>query len=72
MTRIIDVHVRRLVISSEPWYGGEVPAGQPLAFEFPLLELLTDDGLTGYSTAYCPLGQGRAVSYALADIYGKS
>lgn len=67
--KITSVSVRRLSISSAPWYGGEIPAGQPKSFQFPLLEIKTDDGHAGHSMGYCPLGQGRGASYQLADIY---
>jgi L-alanine-DL-glutamate epimerase-like enolase superfamily enzyme len=67
--KITSVSVRRLSISSAPWYGGEIPAGQPKSFQFPLLEIKTDEGHAGHSMGYCPLGQGRGASYQLADIY---
>src|SRR5690606_32422497 len=32
-------------------------------------ELETDTGIRGYSSGYCPLGQGRGTACHLADIY---
>ena len=69
--KITQLHVRRLAISSEPWFRGPVPSGYPETFEFPLLEVRTDEGLVGHSSAYCPLGQGRGVSHALVDVYAR-
>lgn len=67
--RINELTVRRLALSSELWFRNAIPPGAPKTFEFPLLEIGTDDGIKGYSTGYCPLGQGRGTSHALADIY---
>lgn len=67
--RVTDLAVRRIAISSEPWFRGPIPPDAPKTFEFPLLEISTDDGINGYATGYCPLGQGRGTAYALADIY---
>lgn len=71
--KITSFSVRRLAISSAPWFRADgddgIPAGYLKTFEFPLLELGTDEGLTGHATGYCPLGQGRATTYALADVY---
>ena len=67
--KISSVSVRRLSISAKPWYGGEIPAGQPTDFQFPLLEIGTDEGIVGHSMGYCPLGQGRGAAYQLVDIY---
>jgi len=67
--KISALTVRRLSISSEPWFGGAVPAGESTTFEFPLLEISTDDGINGHATGYCPDGQGRGMAYLLADVY---
>src|SRR5690606_19069571 len=67
--KITQVRVRRLAISAEPWFRGTIPLGYPQTFEFPLLELETDSGIRGYSSGYCPLGQGRGTAYQLADVY---
>ncbi len=40
--KISHLSVRRLAISSAPWFGGEIPSGQFRTFEFPLLEIGTD------------------------------
>lgn len=69
--KIVEVKARRLVIDSGPWFGGETPPGQPRSFQFPLLELVTDEGLCGYSTGYCPLGQGRGATQQLIDVYSR-
>jgi L-alanine-DL-glutamate epimerase-like enolase superfamily enzyme len=67
--KINYVSVRLLSISSAPWYGGEIPSGQPDSFQFPLLEIGTDAGLSGCSMGYCPLGQGGGVARQLVDVY---
>jgi L-alanine-DL-glutamate epimerase-like enolase superfamily enzyme len=67
--KITELSIRRLAISSELWYRGAVPEGYPQTFEFPLLEIVTDEGLKGYSSGYCPLGQGRGCAHLMADVY---
>ena len=67
--KITSLNVRRLSISAEPWFRGPAPEGSPQTFEFPLLEIVTDAGIKGYSSGYCPLGQGRGSAYQLADVY---
>ncbi len=67
--KITSLNVRRLAISSEPWFRDSIPEGYPQTFEFPLLELETGDGIRGYSSGYCPLGQGRGTAWQLADVY---
>lgn len=69
--KITEVTVRRIVFGSEDWYGGVVPDGEPRTFQFPLLELHTGEGVSGYSTGYCPLGQGPGVTRLLVDVYGR-
>ncbi|RRJ95675.1 mandelate racemase/muconate lactonizing enzyme family protein [Opitutaceae bacterium TAV4] len=67
--KITAIKVRRLAISAKPWFGGSVPKGCHQTFEFPLLEIVTDADIKGYSTGYCPLGQGAGCARLLADVY---
>ncbi|GAA1213403.1 enolase C-terminal domain-like protein [Rhodoglobus aureus] len=60
-----------MAIDSAPWYGKSTPAGEQKSFQFPLLEITSDSGISGYSTGYCPLGQGRGAAQQLIDVYSR-
>jgi len=54
--------------ASKRYKDGIVPPGRPAQWLFPLVTLGTDEGIEGYSMAYGPHGDGRA----LADILHES
>jgi len=68
--RITGMTTRRVRLGSEAWYAPRpVPAGDAKYFEFPVTTLHTDEGIEGYTSDYCPLGQGRGSAYFVHDVY---
>ena len=66
--KITKVAVHRLEIDATPWYFGHpIPADEPRIWEYPLLVLETDTGLTGYSMGMGANGEGRTNSYAVFE-----
>jgi L-alanine-DL-glutamate epimerase-like enolase superfamily enzyme len=67
---ITKIALRRLVIDSRPFYNGlPVPKDEKSVWEFPLLSIETDAGITGYSMGYGTSGQGHGIAQALLDTY---
>jgi len=67
---IRGVSLRRLAIDSSPFYNGyPVPPDEKSVWEFPLLSIETDAGVTGYSMGYGTSGQGHGMAQALLDTY---
>lgn len=65
------ITLRRLAIDSRPFYNGQpVPPDECSTWEFPLLSIETDAGITGYSMGYGTSGQGHGMAQALLDVYG--
>lgn len=63
--------VRLLSIDSTPYYrSAKTPPEHSTRWEFPLVEVTTDAGISGYSMGRGTGGQGRALAYALRDAYG--
>jgi len=48
---------------------GRVPAGRPAFWLYPLVTLHTDEGIEGYSMAYGPHGDGRALAEILHESF---
>lgn len=68
--KITKVTMRRLAIDSSPFYNGApVPADEKPVWEFPLVVIETDAGVTGYSMGYGTSGQGHGMAQALIDTY---
>lgn len=68
--KISRVAVRLLRVDAEPWYMGRpVPPDQPATWDYPLLEIETDEGVVGRATGYGTLGMGRANAAALVDVF---
>jgi L-alanine-DL-glutamate epimerase-like enolase superfamily enzyme len=68
--RITAVEIHRLRIDARPWYFGHpIPADEAEEWEYPLLIVHTDEGLSGYSMGYGANGEGRASTVTLQDIY---
>lgn len=69
--QITKLTLRRLAIDSRPFYNGvPVPKDECSVWEFPLVEIETDAGITGYSMGYGTSGQGHGMAQALVDTYG--
>src|SRR3954470_14373574 len=67
---ITKLSLRRLAIDSRPFYNGlPVPKDEKSVWEFPLLSIETDAGITGYSMGYGTSGQGHGMAQALLDTY---
>ena len=68
--KITAVEVRRLQIDASPWYFGQpIPADEPTVWEYPLVRVVTDDGIDGYSMGYGANGEGRPNARAISDTY---
>lgn len=68
--KITGLSTRLIEIDPSPRYrDGIIPPGRPKLWRYPLLTLQTDEGLEGYSMAYGPHGDGRAVAEVLEHIY---
>jgi len=62
--------LRRLAIDALPFYNGHpVPPEEVSCWEFPLVTLETDAGISGYSMGYGTSGQGHGMAQALLDVY---
>lgn len=69
--KISQVNIRLLEIDARPYYeriGGVTPISRT-AWHYPLIELVTDEGLKGYSSGYAPRGEGRGLARILKDCY---
>lgn len=69
--KIIGAQVRLLEIDSRPYYervGGLTPISRT-AWQYPLVELTTDEGLKGYSSGYAPRGEGVGLTRIIEDCY---
>ena len=68
--RITEITTRRLRLPSSSFYGDSpVPADYIPYFEFPFVTVETNAGITGYTSGYGPLGQGRATAMQVHDVY---
>lgn len=68
--KITGITTRLVRLGSEAWYAPRpVPMGYAKYFEFPFTTLHTDEGVEGYTSDYCPLGQGRGSAYFVHDVY---
>jgi L-alanine-DL-glutamate epimerase-like enolase superfamily enzyme len=68
--KITGVEVRRLEIDASPWYfGTPIPADEPATWEYPLVRVITDEGIDGYSMGYGANGEGRPNAHAISDTY---
>lgn len=68
--KITAVEVRRLEIDASPWYFGHpIPADEPAAWEYPLVRVVTDEGIDGYSMGYGANGEGQPNAHAIGDTY---
>jgi L-alanine-DL-glutamate epimerase-like enolase superfamily enzyme len=68
--KITGLTTRLLKIDCAPRYrDGRVPAGRPTHWLYPLVTLHTDAGVDGFSMAYGPHGDGRALSELLHESF---
>jgi L-alanine-DL-glutamate epimerase-like enolase superfamily enzyme len=68
--KITAVDIRRIEIDATPWYGGTpIPPNEPATWEYPLVTVSTDEGVTGYSMGYGANGEGRPNAYTIHDVY---
>jgi len=69
--KITEAKIRLLSVDSRPYYqhvGGLTPISRT-SWEYPLVELTTDEGFKGYATGYAPRGEGRGLAQVLHDCY---
>lgn len=68
--KITRLTLRRLAIDSTPFYNGHpVPRDECAVWEFPLVVVETDAGVTGHSMGYGTSGQGHGMAQAMLDTY---
>jgi len=68
--KITGLTTRLLKIECAPRYrDGRVPAGRPTPWLYPLVTLHTDAGVDGYSMAYGPHGDGKALAEILHESF---
>lgn len=68
--KITSLTVRLVRQSAEAWYAPRpIPEDAIGHFDFPLISLETDEGITGYTMEYCPLGQGPGTAHQIRDIF---
>jgi len=66
--KIAKIETRILSIDASAWYKGKpLPLGETKVWDFPLLSLTTDDGITGYSMPYGKQNEARAIVCLIED-----
>jgi len=66
--KIAKIETRILDIDASAWYKGKpLPKGETAVWPFPLLTLVTDDGIEGYSMAYGKQNEARALVCLIED-----
>lgn len=70
--KITGITTRIVRLSSEAWYAPHpVPPGGARFFDFPFTTLQTDAGIEGYTSDYCPLGQGPGSARFVHDVFSQ-
>ena len=68
--KITGIATRLIAVKSAPRYkDGVVPPGRPAVWHYPLVTVLTDEGVEGHSMAYGPHGDGAALAEILHAVY---
>jgi len=68
--KITKIETRILDVDASAWYKGKpLPAGEWATWPFPLLTIVTDEGIRGYSMAYGKQNEARAIVCLLEDFF---
>jgi L-alanine-DL-glutamate epimerase-like enolase superfamily enzyme len=68
--KITGIETRILNVDASAWYKGKpLPTGEWPTWPFPLLTLVTDEGIRGYSMAYGKQNEARAIVALIEDFF---